>query len=109
MDANPLPQLTLEIWYKLMIAVGFILVILSLTTDLKFDNLAIFAMGWGFFFAGSGEWINHPRHTVMQTVFGHPMMGTGVQRINQPLGVSLDAFGLLLLVFSVYQLVISLP
>ena len=57
---NPLSNLKLDKWYKVMIVGGFFLIIISLFIEVKgITNIQLLLIAGGFFFIGIGEWINH--------------------------------------------------
>lgn len=74
---NPLAQLALDYWYKVLVVVGAVLFVLTaagLTPNLPAER-ALWCSA-GVFFVGIGEWINHPLQT--KIVAGSAAFGRGV-------------------------------
>jgi len=58
---NLFKNLTLEYWYKMLILMSFVLLVVSLIFPIQMiPNGALALLSLGGFFIGTGEWINHP-------------------------------------------------
>ena len=64
--SNPLNNLKLDHWSKIMIVIGFPCLVLSLTVKLiNIDNNVVQLLSASLLLFGLGELINHPIHTVL--------------------------------------------
>lgn len=78
-----LKNLALDRWYKLLIFVGIILLIVSLTIEVKaLNNESVLYLSLGFLFIGVGEWKNEKievelkspnAYTGSGAIFQHPV------------------------------------
>ena len=63
---NPLEQLIIDHWYKAMLTLSTVLLILSLTVDIRvISNESLALLSTGLIFISLGEWINHPLQTAL--------------------------------------------
>jgi len=59
-----LKNFALDYWYKLMILISFILMLVALLVPIQaIPNIALLLMSFGGVVAGMGEWVNHPLQT----------------------------------------------
>ena len=104
---NPTTKLTLDHWYKVVMAVGLLVALLAGAGYLKeFPTAPTAALGLGAFFFGMGEWINHPLQTTVVPATAHRPAGvmTSHPRSASVAGVLFDALGLGLIGLGVYRL-----
>lgn len=107
MESSFLRALVLDYWYKLMIAIAFTCLILSLTVNLVgVDNNAVQLISLGCIFWGIGEWINHPlQQTLVKAAGGFPVGKTsGHPRNGSIPGYFFDLVGLAILGLGIYKL-----
>lgn len=103
---NTLKNLELRDWYQIMIAIGFTLLLLSLTVQLiGVDNNVIQLASVGMVTYGLGELINHPYQEVIQDTQYGPMHGKGYKRKNSRLGVFFILVSLIFFGTSAYKLI----
>ena len=89
-------KLDLARWWKVAIFVGLAILLAALTAkdrDVVVIGLAIIACGFG-------EWLNHR----MEMEIRHGGKPTTFERGNRPLGLALDAIGIVLAVFGLLHL-----
>lgn len=97
---NPLSKLELDYWYKVLMAVGIVIFILSGTGVLSaFPTAPTAFISLGVFFVGLGEWTNHP----LQTVLVHGGVMTSHPRNPEPIGTAFDILGGCLIIFGSYK------
>lgn len=105
---NPLSNLKIDYWYKVSLIIATVLLITSLTVDLKgVKNKPIQLISVGIIIISLGEWINHPIQ--IQVIRPNPMLPSGGQleghpRKNSALGIFFDILGIIILVFGSYRL-----
>jgi hypothetical protein len=83
-------------WWKAGIVVGLAILLGALAAkdrDVVVIGLAIIACGFG-------EWLNHR----MEMEIRHGGKLTTFERVNRPLGVALDAIGIVLAAFGLFHL-----
>jgi hypothetical protein len=86
-------------WWKVAIAVGLAILLGALAAeDRDFE-----VIGLGILACGFGEWFNHR----METEIRQGGTLTTFERVNRPLGLTLDAIGILLVAFGLYHLLKS--
>jgi hypothetical protein len=91
--SNPLESLKLDYWYKAVLVISTVLLVISLTVPLQgVSNSTIALICLGGIFIGLGEWVNHP----LQEAIGHGYKITGYPRKFTFLGSIFVIFGLLL-------------
>jgi len=99
--SNPLESLKLDYWYKALLAMCSVLLIVSLTVPLQgINNNVAQLLSLGGIFIGLGEWINHPLQERIGPGFkvsGHPWRFT-------LLGTGFDLVGLACIWYGVYKL-----
>jgi hypothetical protein len=91
-------KLDLARWWKVAILVGLAIVVAALAAkdrDVVVIGLAIIACGFG-------EWLNHR----MEMEIRHGGKVTTFERVNRPLGLVLDAIGIVLAGFGFFYLLI---
>lgn len=87
---SPLNQLSLDHWYKVLVAACFVTFLLAGAGVLKvLPAVPTVLISLGGFWVGLGEWINHPRHTIA----GHFGTAEGFPRSPGRLGNAFDALG----------------
>jgi hypothetical protein len=108
--SNPLENLKIDYWYKAVLVVGAVTLVLALAVELKgVENSVAQLFSISAIFIGCGEWINHPLKTVIYPPsFEYPrgLKGEGYVRNNSPLGIIFVIVGILL---ASYQLWLLLP
>lgn len=98
---NPLNNLKLDHWYKMLIAASFVVFLLSLTVKLAdLPNNAIQLMSLGVFLFATGEWRNHP----LQTKLGGGIKITSYPRRFTFAGSVLNCVGIAAFVGGIYRL-----
>ncbi len=101
-----LKNLSLDKWYKVVIYLGVILLIISLVVEIKvINNKQLLFLSLGFLFGGVGEWINHRKDTVIKppNAYTGPTMLIEFEVWKPKLiGVIFDIIGIGLLAFSLY-------
>lgn len=103
---NTLKNLELRDWYQIMIAIGFTLLLLSLTVQLVgVDNNVIQLASLGMVTYGLGELINHPYQEIIQPTEYGPMHGKGYRRKNSFLGMFFILISVILFGISAYKLI----
>lgn len=96
--SNPLEKLALDHWYKVLMAGGFTVFLLTaagLLPALPVKPCLLISLGTFFF--GLGEWRNHPLQTRIAGNFkitGHPRAANGVGSVFDLLGLALIGYGL---------------
>lgn len=99
--SNPLESLKLDYWYKAVLAISTVLLVISLTIPLQeLSNSTIALICTGGIFVGLGEWINHP----LQEVVAFNYKITGYPRRATFLGSVFLVFGLCLAGYGIYKL-----
>jgi hypothetical protein len=104
--SNPLQNLKVDYWYKAILVIGAVTLILSLTVDLKgIENSVVQIYSLAAILIGCGEWVNHPLQTkIYPPVPGvhNGLQGEGYTRDNSLVGVLLVIFGVLLLCYQLW-------
>lgn len=99
--SNPLQGLKIDYWYKAVLVISTVLLIVSLTVPLQeVSNSIVAAICIGCILIGLGEWINHPYQEQIGVGFkisGHP-------RSNSLLGIVFVMIGIAIAAFGVYRL-----
>lgn len=87
---NPLEALKIDFWYKAVLVLSAVLLIISLTVPLQgAENTTVIQFSLGGVLIGLGEWINHP----FQTKVGDGFKITGYPRNNSALGIIFNLIG----------------
>jgi hypothetical protein len=81
-------------WWKAAIVVGLAVIVAALA--IKERDIVV--VGFGVVACGFGEWMNHR----METEIRHGGTLTTFERKNRPLGLALDAIGVVLIVLGFY-------
>jgi len=107
---NPLSKLKLDYWYKALVALSAVLLLMSLTVDLKgIENSIAQLLCLGSLFIGIGEWINHPLQTAIMPPNAYYAPGgakiTSYSRKPCLLGSLFDVLGFTIVAVGVYKLV----
>ncbi|WP_429278702.1 hypothetical protein [Pantoea dispersa] len=103
---NPIPNLKLDVWYKVMISVCTIIFLATaagLLPNLPTKETLLASLG--ALFLGLGKWKNHPRHTIVQEVWNRQYLGTGFKRKFSVTGTLLCLLGLYLLYKGLWHLI----
>jgi hypothetical protein len=102
--SNPLSGMSLDKWYKALIAVGLALLLVSVVSG----NKPTILISLGTVIFGFGEWINHPERSghLPRTAFNPGFIVTSTARKWNLGGAALDAVGLALAAFGTYRLII---
>jgi len=89
--SNPLQNLKIDYWYKAILVLGSVALILALTVDLKgIENIVALKFSLSAIFIGIGEWINHPLKTITYPAnfqFQNGLQYEGYVRSNSFLGL----------------------
>lgn len=99
---NFLSKLSLDVWYKVILLLGFVLIMISVLFASKaLNNDRLFYLGLGLFLISVGEWKNHK--TVVNFKDANVCTGPAgyfkwIERHPDFVGVSLDFFGVLSLI-----------
>lgn len=78
---NPLSNLQLDVWYKVLIVICTIVFLSTaggLLPKLPTNSALLISLGGVFFCCG--EWKNHPRYTILEEAMGQRFLGTGFKR-----------------------------
>lgn len=98
--ANPLDNLKIDYWYKMLPVIGGLTLVLSLTTEmLVANNVTVSLLSLSAIFIGIGEWINHP----LQVVIGHGCKLTSYNRKNIFWGNAWNVLGGALILYALYS------
>ena len=89
-------KLDLARWWKVAIVVGLAILLAALAA--KDRDLVV--IGLGIIACGFGEWLNHRME--VETMRGGTL--TTFERVNRPIGLTLDAIGVALVAFGLYHL-----
>ena len=100
--SDVLKNLTLEYWYKALLAISFAILIVALTIPLQVSNKAVAVLAVAGGAIGFGEWLNHPYREAVDLRAGFKI--SGHMRNNCLLGVALDIVGAALFCLGVYRL-----
>jgi hypothetical protein len=94
-----LKNLSLNAWYKVVMAFGAVCVFAALTIDLQLPNGPVALVALGAFFVGLGEWRNHPLQVrVVTGADGGTYKISGYPRNAHLTGVAFDILGGVLIV-----------
>lgn len=91
---NPLSNLQLDVWYKVLIVICTVVFLSTaggLLPKLPTNSALLISLGGVFFCCG--EWKNHPRHTVVEEAMGQRFLGTGFKRAFSITGTILCLIG----------------
>ncbi|HIA1116572.1 TPA: hypothetical protein ACWO74_001677 [Salmonella enterica subsp. enterica serovar Muenchen] len=91
---NPLSNLQLDVWYKVLIVICTIVFLSTaggLLPKLPTNSALLISLG-GIFFC-CGEWKNHPRYTIVEEAMGQRFLGTGFKRAFSFTGTILCLLG----------------
>jgi hypothetical protein len=107
--SNPLQNLKIDYWYKAVLVIGAVSLIISLTIDIKgVGNIPVLMFSLSAIFVGIGEWINHP----LTTVLYHPninlpggLKGEGYIRKNSMLGMFFVIIGVVIAIYQIWKLI----
>ena len=106
--SNPLQNLKIDYWYKAVLVVGAVALVLSLTVELKgASNSTVLLFSLSAVFIGIGEWINHPLQTVIyppSAQFPGGLKGEGYKRSNSILGVCFIIAGVVIAGYQLWKL-----
>jgi len=93
---NPLNKLKLDIWYKVLIPIGAIILLFAIFTS----NKELMLLGFGFLFIGLGEWKNTKWIMMEQNASAFGPYRSWQVPIRKPdaLGNLLDILGVLALI-----------
>jgi len=98
---NPLEKLALDHWYKVLMAGGFAVFLLTAAGALPIlPSLPTLLISLGLFFFGLGEWRNHP----LQTRLAGNIKITSYPRNASLIGNAFDFVGLLMIGFGLGRL-----
>jgi len=95
-SVNPLGKLKLDIWYKVLITIGAIILLFAVFTS---NNVAML-LGSGLFLIGIGEWKNHKvvSEHVPESAFNVEQWIHVTVRKPDALGILFDILGSLALI-----------
>jgi len=97
---NPLNNLVVDVWYKVFVAVGTIILVASIAAK---DHGFAF-VGLGIATIGVGEWKNHPERQILIPRGLATDIISDKRRRPSPFGLVLDGIGLLLIGIGFYRL-----
>lgn len=96
---NPLSNLVIDYWYKAVIVIGTVALLISMTVETHgISNRAAQLLSLGAIFVGCGEWINHP----LQESVGYGFKLSGYPRKNKLGGNLLNLIGVGLVGYGIY-------
>ncbi len=104
---NPLSNLVLDSWYKVLMVVGMFVFLLTAAGVLSvLPAVPSLLISLGIFLFGLGEWVNHPLQTglLSATAFHPAGIVTSYPRRFSVAGCIFDLIGLGLLGAGVYRL-----
>jgi hypothetical protein len=93
---NFIDKLDLGRWWKVAIVIGVAILFGALAAEDR--DMIVF--GIAVTLCGFGEWLNHR----METEFRHGGTLTTFERVNRPLGLTLDVIGIALAAFALFHL-----
>ncbi|WP_144244173.1 hypothetical protein [Nitrincola sp. A-D6] len=105
---NPLSNLKLDYWYHVLIVLGALFLLTSLTVSLEgVDNNTVQVLSLACILIGIGEWVNHPILT--EIVPPSRSVPSGGELISHPrnnsiVGILFDSIGLFILALGLYLL-----
>ena len=106
--SNPLQNLKVDYWYKAVLVVGAVSLVLSLTVELKgVENSVALLFSLSAIFIGIGEWLNHPLKTIIyppSAQFPGGLKGEGNTRRNSFLGVGFAVLGVALAGYQIWKI-----
>jgi hypothetical protein len=98
---HPLNTLKIDYWYKAVLVLSAVLLVLSLTVPFQgVSNSVASILSLGGVSFGLGEWVNHP----LQERVGPGFKITGYPRRNTLFGNLLVVVGLGLICYGIYRL-----
>lgn len=103
---NFLSNFRVDEWFKLLILLGAILIIISLfITPMVFTSFELFILGSALFTIGLGEWRNHVWSSFQtpQTLFYPSSVARSRKRFNTKIGTLLDIIGVTLFIYFAYR------
>ena len=108
---NPLSNLKIDYWYKAVVVLSALLLVLSLTVELKgIENALAQLLFLGVLLIGIGEWINHPLQTQIVPRDAYYAPGgailTSYKRNASLLGICFDILGFSFIAIGVYKLIL---
>jgi apolipoprotein N-acyltransferase len=98
-----LKDLKIDHWWKLIAVAGALLAIAATPVQFAAGGL----VGLGILFFGAGEWINHPVQQSIGMGYGSVWKGTSYPWNPRPLGIVLDALGILLFFIGLIKIIIA--
>jgi len=106
---NPLRNLKIDYWYKALVVLSAVLLLISLTVELKgIENSIAQLLCLGVLFIGIGEWINHPLQSAIMPPNAYDAPGgaiiTSYKRKPCLLGTLFDILGFTITVVGGYKL-----
>ncbi|RKR02626.1 hypothetical protein C7446_2344 [Kushneria sinocarnis] len=105
---NPFRSLKIDEWYKAMLALSTIFLLISLTVPLQaisHDAVnAVQLISLAGVLISLGEWINHPLQTIVGEHMGRMWHGEGHLRRNSPAGLAFDLIGACVLVVGLFKM-----
>lgn len=96
--SNPFGNLKIDVWYKVLIPLGGVLVVLSIIyTNQTITQKELFVLGFGLILIGMGEWKREKFLTrfVSQSAFNPFMRITQPFKSNDPLGIFFQIIGII--------------
>ena len=106
-DANPIRNMKIDEWYKVLIPFGASIFIISLIFSFEeYSRRELLLFGGGLILVGIGEWKNERFATrfVDRTIFNPFMQITQKFRGNDKLGVPLEITGLIAIIISLLSI-----
>jgi len=100
-ETNPFSSLKIDDWYKTLIPLGGIIIILSIIYPVQTITVKeLFLIGSGIFLIGIGEWKNVKYYTkfISASAFNPFIRITQPFRANDPLGIFLELLGIVALI-----------
>jgi len=93
---NPLNKLKLDIWYKVLLPIGAIILLFAVVTS----NKELMLLGFGLLLIGMGEWKNHKvlSQHIDASAFNSEQWIHSTIRKPDALGILLDVLGVLALI-----------
>jgi len=106
---NPLSKLKLDVWYKILIPIGAIILLFAIFTS----NKELMLLAFGLLLIGMGEWKNTKWKMMEQTATAYSPYKSWQEAVRIPdaLGIFFDVLGILALIawglgfFDIYHVV----
>lgn len=105
---EPFKELTLDAWYKSLVYIGGVALIISFSFEVKgINNIQLQLLASGFFFFGLGEWKNHKNEYAIKppnAYTGPPALITFSMWKPDIVGLLFDLVGIVLIALGIINI-----